>query len=444
MKKYNKKLSDDDQTNTEQKRDENPRIYSVPSDTPKITIDEWRAIVSQNFPGLEFGAELCLSVFIQLLLLDIKTPFGLVLMDAPSSGKTQILNFFCDINGISYPTDKFTPAAFVSNAANVKRDALEDIDMLPRIKNKVLIVRDMATLFSKREEDLVELLGTLTRVFDGEGLRTDSGIHGKRHLEGEYLFMFLAATTPVQNRVWRIMSTLGSRLFFVNLNLPDPTTEELIDQLGSHTTKIKQDACKAATNNLIYYMWSKYPDGVTWDRDGDDRAVKGKIVLCAELIACIRAKVHITDESDGEPTVVKEKPHRLAEYLYGFSAAHALVSDRKSVNTDDLSLVLKLALENGPTTKRTLLHGMLDHEGVLTTDQIEALLEITTPAALDHMRAIAATGLCSFQETRNGTIGGQQKSIILKPKFKWLLTDECRVLRGLEPLDKSNTSMFNN
>jgi len=37
----------------------------------------------------------------------------------------------------SYRSDKFTPASFVSQAANVRSKGLEKVDLLPKIKHKV-------------------------------------------------------------------------------------------------------------------------------------------------------------------------------------------------------------------------------------------------------------------------------------------------------------------
>jgi hypothetical protein len=38
-----------------------------------------------------------------------------------------------------YRSDKFTPKAFVSHAANKKKGELEKNDLLPKLKNKVLV-----------------------------------------------------------------------------------------------------------------------------------------------------------------------------------------------------------------------------------------------------------------------------------------------------------------
>ena len=194
---------------------EQPRVAKVdPPQTP-VTVEEWRTSIEANFKGLLRAAEISGSVMTQLLLNDVANPFALVLLDVPSSGKTITTNFF-DVPQLSYTTDFFTPASLVSHATNVAREKLGDLDMLPRIRYKTLIVRDLAPIFGTREDDLLEMIGRLTRALDGEGLETDSGAHGQRGYKGDYLFMLLAGSTPLSPRVYKVLGTLGSRLFFIS------------------------------------------------------------------------------------------------------------------------------------------------------------------------------------------------------------------------------------
>jgi hypothetical protein len=181
--------------------DTKPRILTVPEPVEPITFNEWRNVIANNFPDLFFASEIGLSIIAQILIKDVTNPFALVLVDVPSAGKTIAINFFSEIEGLTYATDKFTPASFVSNAANVKKEKLKEVDLLPRLQYKMFLIRDLATLFSKRDDDLNECLGILTRVLDGEGFNTDSGIHGQRQYVGEYLFMLLTASTPISPRV---------------------------------------------------------------------------------------------------------------------------------------------------------------------------------------------------------------------------------------------------
>src|SRR3989344_160636 len=207
-----------------------PRIANIEQPERQISIAEWENTITSNFPEYQFPAKMCLSVISQLLINDVTNPFALVLVDVPSSGKTVTLNFFNGLSSLAYTSDKFTPQSFVSQVANIPKAGLAQVDLLPRIRYKSLIVRELGVIFSQKEEDLLSSLGTLTRVLDGEGLQVDAGVHGQRGYQGDYLFMLLAGSTPLPPRVWRAMGNLGSRLFFLNMNSPEDTEEDLIGQ----------------------------------------------------------------------------------------------------------------------------------------------------------------------------------------------------------------------
>ena len=168
-------------------------------------------MVAKHFPQLVPVVEACLANVCALLLQDLSNCPALVLIGPPSTIKTTALDFL-DANLIGdliYESDNFTPASFVSHAANVTKDNLREIDLLPKLKGKVLVSKDLSPIFSKREEDLQQQIGILTRVLDGRGYQSDSGVHGKRGYQGDYRFAFLAATTPPDSKVWKVMSRLG-------------------------------------------------------------------------------------------------------------------------------------------------------------------------------------------------------------------------------------------
>ena len=238
-----------------------------PPETP-MDFKQWQAVISANFPGFARPAEICASVVAQLLLNDVANPFALALVDVPSSGKTITLNFF-DVPELAYTTDNFTPASFVSHASNVKREELANVDLLPRIRYRTLIVRDLAPIFGVKEDELLKTMGILTRVLDGEGLETDSGVHGKRGYKGDWLFMLLAGTTPIPPRVFKVMGTLGSRLFFLALHSNTKSHDELIAQNRGTARREKERACREATNLFLRTLWAKNPSGVEWNKGGD-------------------------------------------------------------------------------------------------------------------------------------------------------------------------------
>lgn len=422
------------------KTEMNDRIIRIERPYKPTTFEEWQKVISTNFLDLVFPAEICLSIVAQILIREITNPFALVLVGVPSGGKTICVNFFDAIDELTYATDKFTPASFVSNASNVKREKLAELDLLPRIKHKAFLVRDLATLFSKRDDDLNECLGILTRVLDGEGLSTDTGIHGRRNLSGAYLFMMIAASTPLPTRIWKMMGSLGSRLFFYSMRSREKEVNELVAQLKSTAFKEKERACRNATRNLLYTLWDSHKEGIIWNRDADPNDVMVVIARCAQLLAKLRGVISVWKEKkrdDGEiefdytPPII-ESPDRISMLFYNLCRGHAVTMDRKQINQNDLRLIIELAIDSAPTTRANLFREIIDHGGVMTTPQIEMRLDCSKPTALKEMQTLEALGVCTPKALQNGQAGQHEKQITLNGDFEWFLSEECRCIREVE------------
>lgn len=427
---------------------QNPRIVELEAPTIPGTFEEWQTVITDNFPDLAFAAEICLSVICQLLIKDIANPFAVILVDVPSAGKTITLNFFAEIEELAYATDKFTPASFVSNAANVKKDKLPEIDLLPRITNKTLIVRDFATVFSKRDDDLNELLGMMTRILDGEGFNSDSGIHGKRHYDGEHLFMLLGASTPIPPKVWKMMGSLGSRLFFLNLNSTDKTEDELADQLGNTTYKAREKACKAATTRLLQTLWANNSEGIEWESYKDERTLKLIIARCARLLASLRGVVSTYNEygdngklEASHTTPIIEKPDRINQLLYNLCRGHALASGRAQINEEDVRLAIELAIESAQTERAKLFNALLAAGGELGTADVMQLLNCSRPTAHKEMERLRILKLCTLTQENQGFVGEPEKRIKLQHDLVWFMSDECRTIRNLESINKEKLTL---
>src|SRR6516165_1859394 len=94
---------------------EKTRVAKLAPPARPVSFDQWRAVIKENFPALASPAEIGLSVVAQLLLNDVSNPFALALVDVPASGKTITLNFFDGTIDLTYTTDNFTPASFVTH-----------------------------------------------------------------------------------------------------------------------------------------------------------------------------------------------------------------------------------------------------------------------------------------------------------------------------------------
>src|SRR5262245_5954927 len=96
------------------------------------------ATIEEYFPSLGPAVHGELAVIASLFLKDNANPVALIYVGPPSSTKTTVADIIGD-HPITYRSDNFTPAAFVSHAANVSSQALASVDLLPRIRHKVLL-----------------------------------------------------------------------------------------------------------------------------------------------------------------------------------------------------------------------------------------------------------------------------------------------------------------
>jgi predicted transcriptional regulator len=400
---------------------------------PAVSMDfkGWQAVISKNFPAYARPAEICASVVSQLLLNDAANPFALALVDVPSSGKTITLNFF-DVPDLSYTTDSFTPASIVSHASNVKREELAKVDMLPRIRFRTLIVRDLAPIFGAKEDELLKTIGILTRALDGEGLKTDSGVHGSRGYEGDYLFMLLAGTTPIPPRVFKVMGTLGSRLFLLALHPNAKSHKELIGQNRGTDRREKEQTCRQATDSFLRTLWSKNPGGVNWNKAKDPEDCLHVVARCAELLAVLRGAIQVWhsehDDSVSHNVPVIEQPDRINCLLYNLARGHAVLCGRTQLTNEDLAPVLEVTFDSAPTVRAKVFRKLLKNGGTLKTSDVEKLLRCSTPTALKEMEALTVLGVATKEKIPlpSGQAGYE---LALVDKFEWFTSDPCKSLR---------------
>ncbi len=425
-------------------QEQGERNVPLPKPEKETSIDEWRSLISERFPECLGAGEVGLSVVSQLLINDVRNPFGLVFVDVPSAGKTITLNFFSELDELMYSTDSFTPSSLVSHATNRKQEDLEKIDLLPRIRFRTLIVRDLAPIFAERQENLLKNLGVLTRVFDGEGYESDSGVHGKRGYRGDYTFMFLAGSTPIAPRVWKFMGNLGSRLFFLNLNVRDKGEEELADLLVQDDFKRKERECRTATRNVLLTRWAKHPGGVNWDKRSDPSELRRIVSRCAKLLAHMRGTLNVwSDEDGGEKTqhhtnVVIEKPTRINQLLYNLARGHALICGRLQLTEEDMWPIIEVTLNSAQYNRIKLMEGLIKGAGTINTKLAEWAIGCSNPTALKEVESFRILGIVNVQDEKTGDPGRPEKIVTLKEEFDWFCSEDCTRLRNMRPGEVSS------
>ena len=375
------------------------------------------SLVQRHFPKLKPAVDLALAVCATLLLKDNANPTAVVFVGPPSAGKSTVLEMFGDatVNGeiLCYVSDSFTPASFVSQAANVAAADLKEVDLLPRIRHKILVTPELAPTFRGNEDHLVGTFSVITRVLDGQGFSRDAGTHGQREYRGDYLFNWLGATTPFDQTVWKVMDQLGSRMFFLLVDQHKTlTAEDLMAMTSSVSYREKLAECRQAVHEFLQELFTCYGGvrGVTWDPENDPRDVRLWIARCAQLLAQVRGA-----PSKSNPLGSQEIPLRAHAVLLNLARGHALVQGRTQLTEEDVPLIAEVTFSTMPHPLGAVYRALAVHpQGLLTRAEVQAVLQVKSHnTARDVMEDFQISSVIRY------TSQGQGKSAHLTFYEEW-------------------------
>jgi hypothetical protein len=422
------------------------------------TFEEWHTtllekrknledVIKNNIPQLWMSIQLITAVKCILNIADCTLPLIMILLGAASSLKTvpiemlrQLPNVFC--------TDSFTAKAMVSHSTAVKKEELPDIDMLPKIKNKLFLAPELSPLFTKKDDDLIEILGIMTRIADGRGYESDTGAHGHRGYTGEYMFTMVGAAIDIPYKVHKYLGTLGPKLYFFRLPKLIKSDDDYFNQLKGNPFSVKFQNIKIAL--IDYLQWlEKCPNmeldpksklrKIVWDSDKDDDECLHVIIRVAKLLSHLRAVVPTWDTSRSQgtdytyATAQREEPDRAMEQLRNLSRGSALSKGRNYITKEDLSIPIKVVLSTASIDRVNIFDLLIAWRGILTTRLMKSSLNISHKTAHRIMTELKAVGLVDIEESPSQT---EEKVIRLKPEFDWFLSEEFNDLRqGFIPTD---------
>ncbi|WP_148686285.1 hypothetical protein [Candidatus Nitrosocosmicus hydrocola] len=418
---------------------------------PEISQEEWQKTLQEkyqilreatfkNFPDVWQAIEFALSVKNVIHIKGNTLPFIGIILGAPSSSKTLALEMLRKLT-VTFYTDNFTAKSFVSHNTSVSQEQLAKIDMLPKIKDKLFITPELAPLFNGKDEDLLLILGIVTRIADGQGFESDSGAYGHRGYNGDIMFAWIGAAVDIPRKVYKHLSTLGPKLYFMRMQTKKKTENDYLNELKYGNFN---DSKKQVEDALLDYLkWFDYcPTGEfalnifkvkTEPSEDDDYSLKA-IIKLGELLARLRGfaqtwETHGTQGSDyaySKPII--ENPSRAITNLRNLAVGHALSKGRPSITSDDIPLIIRTVLSTAPVERVMIFDLLLNKNGKLSTTQIETDLNVSRPTALRTMTELKVLGLV-MMEMENENQYNSSQLIILKAEFKWFLSDEFNRLR---------------
>jgi AAA lid domain len=429
--------------------------------TREISMEDWeetrkekfailRKTVKKNLPSIWLPLEFALSIKCIINISKNTLPFAGIVLGAPSTLKTASLIMLSKWPQTFY-TDHFTSRSLVSHSTAVPREDLTEIDMLPRWKNKFVLLPELAPTFTAKDEDLTHLLGILTRVLDGQGYQSDSGAHGHRGYDEKIMFVLAGASVDIPYKVYKVLGYLGPKLYFLRLPKETQTDSQRLANMKENFGD-KEELIKNALFDYLRWLEIR-PDmevdaesslpKIQWDTSKDDEDSLKIIIKLADLLGPLRGVAQTwetrgTQGSDYGYTIpIVEDPSRATTQLYSLSRGHALAHGRNYVTRDDLRIIVKVVLSTGPVERVRILDKLLNHKksdgGYLDTGQLSGSLNISKPTALRTMTELAILGLVDVSPALgtedNEEHTGLERKIRLKERFSWFKSEEFRQLR---------------
>ena len=386
--------------------------------TPTTLKDVAQVFLKHYREELWRALKAALAVVASLSLRKRKHCLPLIFEGPPSSGKTVVVDMLEPDRPATeerlFKLSKFTPRAFVSHSADKTKKQLKDIDLLPKLKDKVMVNKELALIFRGKEADLKENFSTLIDVLDGRGYWSSTGAQGLRGYTGKYFFNWLGATTPIPEDTHKLMAQLGPRLLFYEILEDKCSVDELIDFVESYENSDAPDECQGIVNDFVESHFQRYPlDSVNPKDIKIPQDLLRAISQYAQLISCGRVEVELF-----KPPKTPEGPRRTLLLLIMVAKGLALIEGLSTVTWDHVDAIRHIAFSCIPENRRKILHALLAAGSSLTTPEATKCLRASKPTALDYMRVLAATGIVSLTE-------GDQKTstpaeITLAEDWKWL------------------------
>jgi hypothetical protein len=393
---------------------------------PSLSINDLEEAVTDYYgPEIWKAVKAGLGVICSLALTGRVQPLSLIYEGPSGRGKSTCINLFEPnreaTKKLFYRLDTFTPKAFVSHAANVSKEDIGTIDLLPKLNNKVLLVKELAPQFRGTDADLRERFAILTAVLDGKGHLSASGVHGTRGYEGEYVFNWLGATTPIPTKTDQVMAQLGNRLLRYEFLGEQPTEEELLAFLEGSSHAEQERQLRTLMNQFLENFFRDTPvSSVNAENITMEQELKLELIRLASLLSQARVEI-ITHESNDSSELeleagAAEGPFRIVLLLKQLAQGLALAFGRREVQRSDMQTLRHIAISSIPVNRRRVLKALIANGNSVDSGGLEKALRLSRPTVRKYMQELAATGIVNFQK---GT-GQQPDSISFADVWKWL------------------------
>lgn len=299
-------------------------------------------------------------------------PFILGIIGPSGSIKTEIIRAFGETqNKYCYPISSLTEHTLVSGLE-------KNLDTIPLLRGRLLTIKDLTVLLSKKEDIRSAVFADFRDVSDGFVQREfGSGIKKEyRDIHSSILF----AATPAIERYYSMYANLGTRMIFMR-----PQNDPIQARLQSRKNqKAGIKPIRAELQNAMLYFLDTCvnrlrTDGLPQISD----AIEEEIGLMCDFLAWARHPVHHDFKGEIDERPDPEFPTRLMNVIALLTQVHAFVYERDKVGADDLEFAKRIMADNIPSDRAALLMCISDEW--LSTAKLSESLGKSTRATGMHL-----------------------------------------------------------
>ena len=138
-----------------------------------------------------------------------------IILYKPSSLKSTIIDLFQKYPSALYADDLTKIRLY--HIIQITEEELQKNDLIPKMKDKILLTSEIAPIINTNEDDLRKILGIITRLVDGKGYQSHSGTHGHRGYP-PMMFTWIGAGIEIPSKMWTMLSQLGFKIYFFRPN----------------------------------------------------------------------------------------------------------------------------------------------------------------------------------------------------------------------------------
>ncbi len=280
-------------------------------------------------------------------------PLWLFLVGPPGSCKSELLMSLSDAP-LTLATTSITPHTLISGA---NFPGVGDPSLIPKLNNRVLIVKDFTTILNMNPVGRDEIFGVLRDAYDGK-IQKRFGNGVVRNYESK--FGIFAGVTPAIESVALLHAVLGER--FLKYRLPQApqasTSKEIIRKALLNLTaekKMRGDLREIAKRVLSRPV---IPEEVPHVSD----SVIDRLTDLAQWVAAMRgvvSKERYTGQIMFKP--VKEVGTRLAKQLCVLAMGISLFKEEEAVTEPTYKIVAKVARDTAPDRVEEIVRHLYLH-----------------------------------------------------------------------------------